>query len=177
MVPLMRRCAAVVAVLAAGLALPAAAPAQVDESAGCDSQTLFFKNGLCDGHRPNPAIAVTPPLPRAGQPVTFTADSYGRGLTYAWDLDDDGAYDDATGPVVKPTLGAGSHRVRVRATDEDGRTGLGDAHAAHPRRQPAPEGLVRHPAVLAARRATGQGERLRRRRRRRGRARGARPRR
>src|SRR5262245_31586716 len=104
MVPLMRRCAAVVAVLAAGLALPATALAQVDESAGCDSREQFFKNGLCDAYRPNATIAVSPQLPRVGKPVTFTADSYGRGLTYAWDLDGDGAYDDATGPSVTRTL-------------------------------------------------------------------------
>jgi PKD repeat protein len=53
-----------------------------------------------------------------------TADSPGRGLTYAWDLDDDGAYDGATGADATTTFAAaGTKRVRVRATDEDGRTG------------------------------------------------------
>ncbi len=53
-----------------------------------------------------------------------SADPDGTALGYAWDLDDDGAYDDATGPTASATFtGVGGHRVGVRVTDADNGTG------------------------------------------------------
>ncbi|MDQ1522074.1 MAG: hypothetical protein QOI55_3147, partial [Actinomycetota bacterium] len=47
----------------------------------------------------------------------------GDTLTYAWDLNDDGAFDDATTPQVTYTFDSrGSHRVRLRVTDTAGAT-------------------------------------------------------
>jgi PKD repeat protein len=46
------------------------------------------------------------------------------GYTYEWDLDGDGAYDDASGKVPEYTFSApGSYEVGVRATAPDGRVG------------------------------------------------------
>ncbi len=43
-------------------------------------------------------------------------------MTYAWDLDGDGAFDDAAGATATATLPAGDPTVGVRATDAYGRT-------------------------------------------------------
>ena len=57
----------------------------------------------------------------AGTPVTLIAsgsDPGGGPLTYTWDLDDDGDYDDGTGDVVTYTwIVAGTHTVAVQAAD------------------------------------------------------------
>ena len=58
----------------------------------------------------------------AGLPVTMTAsasqDPGGGSLTYAWDLDGDGEYDDASGDIVTYTWTiAGVHTVTVQAAD------------------------------------------------------------
>ena len=68
----------------------------------------------------------------------------GRPLTYAWDLDDDGQYDDSTAsnPTVTFTT-PGTHTVRLRVTDAGLATGT--ASRSHPgRRRPAHAG-DRHP--------------------------------
>ena len=50
-----------------------------------------------------------------------STDEDGEELTYEWDLDNDGEFDDATGAVVEHTFGQfGSFDVSVRVTDEDG---------------------------------------------------------
>jgi hypothetical protein len=161
MVPHVRRLAASALLLAVVL-VPSPASAQDPEAPGCSSDLIWVKNGRCDANRPVPDIAVTPELPRAGKPVKLTADSYGRGVTYAWDLDGDGAFDDANGGSATTTLGAGTHTVRARATDENGRTGS------------AALTLTTHAANL---KPPGRAVRLRLRRRRRRHARRGRPRR
>jgi glucose/arabinose dehydrogenase len=53
-----------------------------------------------------------------------SSDPDGDALTYAWDLDNDGAYDDATGRVVHTTFtSAGVAYVRLRVRDPDGLSG------------------------------------------------------
>lgn len=63
-----------------------------------------------------------PYVAEEGSPVTLDAtasfDPEGEDLTYAWDLDDDGLFDDATGPIVQHAYGDdGVFRVAMRATD------------------------------------------------------------
>jgi hypothetical protein len=44
----------------------------------------------------------------------------GTTLTYAWDLDDDGAFDDATGPIASWTYQNGVYTPALRVTDNQG---------------------------------------------------------
>ncbi|WP_460710050.1 PQQ-dependent sugar dehydrogenase [Nocardioides dilutus] len=79
-------------------------------------------------HAPVAVISTTPSTPTGPAPfdVSFSAsgssDSSGHSLTYAWDLDNDGAFDDATGVTASRTYPVGSHTVRLRATDSVGAT-------------------------------------------------------
>ena len=57
-----------------------------------------------------PSVVWATRTPRAGTPITLTADSAGRGVAYAWDFDDDGPYDGA-GANTTPRSTAGDHRV------------------------------------------------------------------
>jgi hypothetical protein len=99
-------------------ALLVAAPAFADE--GCSSEQS--SQGRCDVSRPYVSIAATPATPHAGGQVKLKATGSGRGLTYAWDLDDDGEFDDATGAEATRSFAAGTPRVRVRVTDWEDRT-------------------------------------------------------
>ena len=126
-----RRCAALLLALVALFSLPAVASAQRGpggyddyELSGCTSERILVKRGRCDARRPVPDVSAAPSAPRTGAQTVLNADTGGRGVAYAWDLDDDGAFDDATGPEVATTFATtGNHRVRVKATDEDGRVG------------------------------------------------------
>ena len=100
-------------------ALVAAAPAVADDA--CSSEQGAGAGSRCDVSRPQVSIAATPASPHAGAPVKLKATGSGRGLTYAWDLDDDGEFDDATGAEVTRSFVAGSPRVRVQATDWENR--------------------------------------------------------
>ena len=56
--------------------------------------------------------------------ASASTDSDGTIVSYAWDTDNDGAFDDATG--VQPSVSfptAGTQRVGLRVTDNDGATG------------------------------------------------------
>jgi PKD repeat protein len=103
--------------VAALAAMPATARA-----GGCSSEQGADPGTRCDVSRPQVAIAATPATPHAGGDVTLRANGSGRGLTYAWDLDDDGAFDDATGAQVTRSFTAGTPRVSVRVTDWEDRT-------------------------------------------------------
>ncbi len=76
------------------------------------------------GQPPTVSLAQAPALARPGQPVTLTAtatDPDGTIAGYGWDLDDDGEFDDATGPSTTRTFATpGSYRVGVRVTDNGG---------------------------------------------------------
>ncbi|MEA2221001.1 MAG: hypothetical protein QOJ35_3627 [Solirubrobacteraceae bacterium] len=75
---------------------------------------------------PTAAIAVSPAAPQPGQDVSLTATttkpaSQAGTATLSWDLDDDGAYDDATGATASlPAATAGDHVVRVQSLYPDG---------------------------------------------------------
>lgn len=78
-----------------------------------------------------PAITVTqqPASARPGSTVAFTAaPTDGRAISsYAWDLDEDGEFDDATGPTASRHFPSGGRRfVRVKAMDSNGLTGTGE---------------------------------------------------
>lgn len=86
---------------------------------------------------PVPSMVVLPTAPVAGQQVTFLSTSYdpdGFIAAYAWDLDDDGAFDDGTGSSVSAAFPAGRHTIGLRVTDDSGdsasTTGLLDVSAA-----------------------------------------------
>jgi glucose/arabinose dehydrogenase len=74
-----------------------------------------------------PAAAVTASTDEGAVPLDVhldagdTTDGDGQALTYAWDLDHDDQYDDATGVAVDHTFtAAGTVTVRLKATDPDG---------------------------------------------------------
>ena len=72
---------------------------------------------------PSPAFGFTPSNPNPSQPLTFTSSSSDPegGLLLAWDLDDDGAFDDGSDPVEIWSFGTGgNHTVGLRVTDSDG---------------------------------------------------------
>ena len=75
-----------------------------------------------------PAARVTTnPSPATGAaPLTVSfdgstsSDPDGGGLTYAWDLDGDGQYDDSTAPIRSRTYPVGTVTVGLRVTDANG---------------------------------------------------------
>ena len=103
------------------IALLASAPVIARADDACSSEQGADPGSRCDVSRPQVSIAATPASPHAGAQVELKANGTGRGLAYAWDLDDDGEFDDATGAEVTRGFAAGSPRVRVRVTDWEGR--------------------------------------------------------
>ena len=77
---------------------------------------------------PVAGFSVSPIAPRAGQQVNFIStsdDPDGAIASTEWDLDDDGAFDDATGLAARRGFtAAGSYRIAVRVTDDDGATDI-----------------------------------------------------
>ncbi|HZJ25893.1 MAG TPA: PQQ-dependent sugar dehydrogenase, partial [Acidimicrobiia bacterium] len=98
------------------------------------SGDLFYPN-LIDGeiHRiryfptntpPVPSFTATPKSGPAPLAVSFDAsassDPDGDTLTYEWDLDGNGAYDDATGVTANRTYATGAYTVGLKLTDSRG---------------------------------------------------------
>lgn len=77
---------------------------------------------------PVASFSFSPESPQAGEEVTFTSDSTDPDGTIAdedvlWDLDDDGEFDDATGPTASRSFDAsGDHEVHLKVSDDDGAT-------------------------------------------------------
>lgn len=75
---------------------------------------------------PQAAFSSSPSSSQTGQQVTFSSSTTGgSGMvsSLAWDLDNDGAFDDGTGPVVSWTFNSpGTHIVRLSATNSLGAT-------------------------------------------------------
>jgi hypothetical protein len=100
---------------------------------------------------PTAAIASTPASPAAGDTVTLTATatkpaSQSGGASFSWDLDDDGAFDDATGATATlASVAPGDRVVRVQESYPDGDRALArevvsvaEAGAAPPPPPPPP---------------------------------------
>ena len=79
---------------------------------------------VLDERPPVTSLGFTPGLPGIGQPILFHSTSVDPDGTIArleWDLDGDGAFDDASGPEAQWSfLTPGPHLVSLRATDDMG---------------------------------------------------------
>ncbi|MCK4259368.1 MAG: PKD domain-containing protein [Halanaerobiales bacterium] len=70
-------------------------------------------------------ITYTPVIPISGETITFSgldsADVDGYIQTYAWDLNNDGLFDDGTGSTVAHAfVSSGIYTIGIRVTDNDG---------------------------------------------------------
>jgi PKD repeat protein len=139
------------AALAAALAFPAVALAQ--------------------GQAPSASFSYAPESPRVGDPVTLASascDPDGRLERQAWDLDGDGQFDDAEGPVADVRFSTpGAHTValqvtsRGEGTDTQRRTVMVDTQYALPRPDSA-RLMSPFPVVTLAGRLTSSGARIKR---------------
>jgi hypothetical protein len=68
---------------------------------------------------PTAAFSFAPATPVAGETVTFTSQSTDPEgpVAEVWDLDGDGVFADATGPVATSAFTAGRHLVQLRVVD------------------------------------------------------------
>jgi hypothetical protein len=125
---------------------------------------------LAADQRPDASFSFSPEDPRAGQPVRFessSCDPDGRLVRHAWDLDGDGAYDDALGRVATQTFsGSGAHLVGLEvtaaggATDTGRRTVMVNTEYALPRPD-STRLMTPYPVVRLAGRLTRSGARVR----------------
>ena len=94
-------------------------------AAGASSSVtgVFAAPNLLFDEPPTGSVTMSPDPPRVGQVVTLdasgSADADGQIVRYEWDLDGDGEFDDASGPVVSCVFAdPGEHKVCVRVTDD-----------------------------------------------------------
>ena len=101
----------------------------IDAAAGdafdADAISLLPTGGGANYNQPpNPDFTIAPAAPVVGQLVTLTdtsTDPDGTVGGRAWDLNGDGAFDDATGPTAGRTFtAAGTYVVREQVTDDKG---------------------------------------------------------
>jgi PKD repeat protein len=80
--------------------------------------------GVARAATPSVGFGFSPAAPAAGQLVTFSsvsADADGDPITYAWDLDDDGVFDDGSEATASTTFTtSGEHRVSLQVSDPAG---------------------------------------------------------
>lgn len=134
----------------------AAGPVELQIGTGGDLFYVDFDNGRI--HRltynsgnlaPTAVAKATPANGPAPLTVAFdgsqSTDPENGPLTYAWDLDNDGAFDDST--VVNPTqvfATPGTFTVRLRVTDNQGATGVGSVTVTSG--NSAPQAVIDTPA-------------------------------
>jgi PKD domain len=146
-------------------------PLRPSRSAVAVLTLLAWPAALAAAQAPDASFSFAPEDPRAGQEVRFessSCDPDGRPVSEAWDLDGDGAFDDAQGRVATRTFaGAGGYSVGLEVTAADGatdqrrRTVVVDTVYALPR--PESDRLMTpYPVVRLAGRLTVNGARVRR---------------
>jgi hypothetical protein len=97
--------------------------------AGGDPQTRMSVGAAFHYVSRAPVGTIGGDQPLNHQQATFTANatdpdgSAGDVLTYAWDLDNDGQFDDGTGQTAQQTFSPGTYPVLVQVTDPDGAVG------------------------------------------------------
>jgi PKD repeat protein len=92
---------------------------------------------------PTAAFSFSPSDPYVGEQVKLTStssDSDGSISSERWDLDNDGAFDDATGKHAQVSFATvGKHKVSLEATDDDGsKTTVSTTFTVKQRPAPAP---------------------------------------
>ena len=122
---------------------------------------------------PKASFEVAPSNPGVGETATFTSTSTDDGSIVAqdWDLDNDGAFDDASGSTATAAYdSAGPRRAALRVTDDLGAvsTWSVDFLVGPPGATPAPAGptaapswLTPFPTIRIAGRTTSRGARVR----------------
>ena len=89
-----------------------------------DNQVSELTDTVTVNSAPRVAFVASPADPLVGQQMTFVSyseDNSGPLKSQAWDLDGDGQFDDASGPVASRSFStAGPHRVGLRVTDQLG---------------------------------------------------------
>jgi len=74
--------------------------------------------GVARAQQPSASFTISPASPQTLETVTFTSTSSGVIEPQLWDLDGDGGYDDATGPVAQRTFPlAGVYSVSLHVID------------------------------------------------------------
>jgi PKD domain-containing protein len=91
-----------------------------------ENKSVMKKYVVIAGLPPIVSYTFSPPAPKAGQPVLFTAsatDPDGSVGDLSWDLDGDGVYENGKGPTAVRTFdAAGVYVVGLRGTDNEGAT-------------------------------------------------------
>lgn len=124
---------------------------------------------LGQAERPGASFSFAPEDPRAGESVQFVSSSCqpnGQLVSQSWDLDGDGQYDDAEGPLAQMTFpAAGQYSVGLQvtgrrgATDVERRTLQVDTVYVLPR-GPSSRLLSPFPVVTLGGRLTANGARV-----------------
>jgi PKD domain len=130
---------------------------------------LVPATALAAGKDPSASFSFSPENPRAGDQLQFASSSCdpdGRLVRQAWDLDGDGEFDDAEGPVAGARFaGSGAHIVGLQVTDRDGasdvtrRTVIVNTPYALPRPDSA-RLMSPFPVVTLGGRLAGRGARI-----------------
>jgi hypothetical protein len=146
---------------------------QTDGSSTWNSEThTFTVNTAPPANRPPVAsFGYVPTSPLTGDTITLfstSTDSDGSIASLEWDLKDDGKFADASGPTASVSFAtSGTHRILLRATDNQGASTVTEAIITLGLRPISPPPVVRpalmspFPVVRIAGSFTSSGARLR----------------